>query len=340
MNMLGGLAKTAIVFGVLTFLGTVRAGSPIPVTDCGQVLDVPAGEYVLTASIGCSSDSPPVTIAANRIHLNTAGVTVYAIGDALAIKDGVSDILIDGGGSLIGGGGLTIGKDRHVIVRGVTLQGEDDLGGSETGVVIDGASDVTLTGCNIAGYQSVGVQMSDASQVTMIDNNIYGAYGVYGTVDRGVFATNSVTIVADTTFTGRGIALSGRGNFVADNSLILEGSGSEGSGSVPAHDDVGVVVTNHSQVRGNFVNQFFFGVELVGDSNQVVGNLITGRSMGPTPSSVNGIETDAGARHNNIRSNLVSGNQADLYESNGPPCVNVWRNNFYQTSGGATPCIH
>ncbi len=62
--------------------------------------------------------------------------------------------------------------------------------------------------------------------------------------------------------------------------------------------------------------------------------------MQVTPLSVDGIETDAGATHNSIEKNAVSRNQADLYESNGPPCVNVWRNNVFQTSGGAVACIH
>jgi hypothetical protein len=99
-------------------------------------------------------------------------------------------------------------------------------------------------------------------------------------------------------------------------------------------------VTSSSVVRGNIMNQFFTGVELAGDFNHATENLITGRVMGSTPLSIHGIETDLGARHNSIRRNLVNSHQADLYESTGPPCVNVWRNNFYQTSGGATACIH
>jgi hypothetical protein len=50
--------------------------------------------------------------------------------------------------------------------------------------------------------------------------------------------------------------------------------------------------------------------------------------------SVKGIETDPGATHNTIQTNAVSSDQADLYDSDGPPCVNVWRNNIFQTTGG------
>jgi len=203
------------------------------------------------------------------------------------------------------------------------------------GVQINGARDVTLIGCQIAGSQSIAIEMNGATAVTAINNNISGAFGVFGTVDRGVFENNSVAVSADASVHGRGIALTGRGNLVANNSLILGGSG-----SLPDHDDIGIIVSSHSRVLGNIVNQFFVGVELSGDFNQVIENLITGRSMQVTPLSVDGIETDAGATHNSIEKNAVSSNQADLYESNGPPCVNVWRNNVFQTSGGAVACIH
>ncbi len=71
-----------------------------------------------------------------RVRLNTAGVTVYAIGDGIYIDDGLSDIRIDGGGSLTGGGGLKIGKDHNIKVEALTLQGESDLGGSMAGIQI------------------------------------------------------------------------------------------------------------------------------------------------------------------------------------------------------------
>lgn len=48
---------------------------------------------------------------------------------------------------------------------GVTLQREDDLGGSRAGGLINGARDVSLTGCQINGFLSIGV--SDAAKVTM-----------------------------------------------------------------------------------------------------------------------------------------------------------------------------
>jgi hypothetical protein len=328
-----------LAIGLLATSGSAFArknSQPIPITQCGEVLDVSGGEYVFGSGLlnCCGASGATITISANKIHLNTAGANIVTVCNAVAITDGVSDVLIDGGGRLVGGGGLVIGKDRHIVVGDVTLGGEDDLGGSMAGVQINGARDVSLTGCTIYGTSSVAVQMSGATDVTMTNNNISGTFGVFGTVDRGVFTNNSVAVSADAAAHGRGIALTGRGNLVANNSLTLPGLGS------PTHDDIGIIVTSHSQVRGNIVQQFFVGVELAGDFNRVVENLITGRSIQVTPLSFNGIETDVGARHNNIQRNVVSSNQADLYESNGPPCVNVWRNNVFQTSGGAVACIH
>src|SRR5262249_47535138 len=143
---------------------------------------------------------------------------------------------------------------------------------SRAGVQINGARDVRLTGCTIRANQSIGVQMSSATHVTMIESNISATFGVFGTVDRGIFANNNVVISADAAAQGRGIALTGRRNLVANNSIVLQGSG-----SLPNHDDIGIVVTDHSQVRGNIINQFFYGIELSGEFNQVVENLITGR---------------------------------------------------------------
>src|ERR1700719_2988996 len=215
MNILGGLAKTALAFGVLTIVGIAHAGSPIPVTECRQGLDVAGAEYVLTPSVGvlgCGDIGGPITIAANGIHLNTAGVTVYAIGDGIHINDGLSNIVIDGGGSLSGGGGLSIGKAHHIMVDGVPMQGESDLGGSRVSVEINGASGVTLTRCTIFGFQTSGVLMNDAREVSVTTSNIIAGVGVFGSVTDGRFENNNVAADA------QGIILTGSRNLIANNS--------------------------------------------------------------------------------------------------------------------------
>jgi hypothetical protein len=68
MKMLGGLATTWLTLSVVAVSGIAHAGSPIPVTECKQVLDVAGGEYVLTASVGlasCGEIRGPITIAAS-----------------------------------------------------------------------------------------------------------------------------------------------------------------------------------------------------------------------------------------------------------------------------------
>src|ERR1700730_15032157 len=147
--------------------------APIPVTTCGQVLNVKGAEYVLTGNNSCGNTCPAavITIAASNIHLDTAGFTWSAICAVVGINDGLSNIRIDGGGDLSGGDGLTIGKDNHVVVNGISASASSDLGGSGNGVRITGAKDVTVTGSNIGG----------------------GVAGIAGSVDHGTFSGNTVT---------------------------------------------------------------------------------------------------------------------------------------------------
>ena len=63
----------------------------------------------------------------------------------------------------------------------------------------------------------------------------------------------------------------------------------------------------------------------------------TGSSV-PTPRN-DGILAESGAKHNRITKKTASGNIADLFESNGPPCVNL-RDNTFHSSGGSTACSH
>lgn len=318
MNILGGLAKTALIVGVLTLSGIAHARSPIPVTECRQVLDVRDGEYVLTPALGvlgCGDIGGPITIAANGIHLNTAGVTVDAIGDGIHINDGLSDIVIDGGGILGGGGGLSIGKDHNIRVEGLSLHGETDLGGSMADILINGASDVAITRCDIFASDTYGVKMNSASAVSVTTSKIPADVGIFASVTDGKIENNSLSVNA------QGIIVTGRRNLIANN-LVNTGI------AQAASFDIGIQVAGRNRVMGNIVNNFFTGLELSGDSNVVDGNVINGApASSSSPQSMYGIETTSGAVQNLVEKNLVAGNLNDLYESNGAPCVNVWRNN-------------
>ena len=334
MNSLGKLAKMAFVFGLLTAPGIAHAGSPIPVTECQQILDVSGGDYVLTEDVGpsgCGDIGGPITIAANGIHLNTAGVTVNAIRDGIHINDSVSKIVIDGGGSFIGGGGISIGKAHGVVVEGLTLQGESDLGGSMAGVAINGASGVTLIRCAINGFDTVGMKMTGARAISVTNSNVFGDLGIVGSVNDGRFENNNVVTGA---IIGEGIVLTGSRNLVANNSL-----NQLNPGIALGSDDVGIQLDRGNRAIGNIINNFFSGLKLSGNSNVVARNVING-SRYAFQQSMYGIEMMSGAEHNLIEKNLVAGNLNDLYEGNPSPCVNVWRKNTFGTSGGATACIH
>lgn len=299
----GLLATSSVVFAK-------PSSTPVPVTECGQILNVKGQEYILTGNLSCGNLCPDaaITISASNVHLNMAGFSVSAICAAAGISDGVSKVTIDGGGGLDGGAGLTIGKDHHVTVTGVSISGDPDLGGDETGVTINGATNVSVTG-----------------------NTIGGVFGISGTVNHGVFSGNTVN--ADSLGMRGGIVLTGSGNLIEDNTVTDLTDGAAGS-------SIGVGVTKGNRVLNNTVNQFFVGINLAGNSNTVSGNTVNGATAGAEVPSEFGIDADTGAKHNKIEDNTVMGNTSDMNDSNGPPCVNTWKKNVFQTSSGAVACIH
>jgi hypothetical protein len=127
--------------------------------------------------------------------------------------------------------------------------------------------------------------------------------------------------------------VAGTGNVVKNNSMTEDNAGAFPGG-------IGIQVPSHNQVIDNHVNQFTTGIEVSGDYNSIIENTVTGISSAVPDPSQRGIETLVAAEHNTIKKNTVSGNATDLYESNGPPCVNTWRKNTFATSGGAVACIY
>src|ERR1700730_14888790 len=123
------LSSTSIATLLLLFTAGLpwAASQPIPITECGQVLNVKGGHYALPGTLSCGCES--ITISANKVHLDTAGFTAISTCNVVAISDGVSDVTIDGGGGLNGGGGISIGKDRHIVVKNINVSGDGDLGG-------------------------------------------------------------------------------------------------------------------------------------------------------------------------------------------------------------------
>jgi hypothetical protein len=296
-----------IPYALLTAgLGRVAA-APIPVNQCGQTLDARGGNYALTGNLNCGCET--ITISANKIHFNTAGFTVTSTCNVVALSDGISEVTIDGGGGLIGGGGIAIGADRHIEVKNISVSGDGDLGGNTDGIRLSGAKDVGVSNCMIGGV-----------------------FGIAGTVDNGTFTNN--TISAGSIAPNGGIVITGKSNLIRNNSIA-------GNAGNSTNASVGVGVSdNNNRVANNTVDQFNIGIEFSGNSNVVTNNTVTGTGPSVPDPSADGIEAESGDKHNRITKNTVSGNVDDMFESNGPPCVNTWRDNTFSTSGGAAACVH
>ena len=114
------LAELLIVAMVVAFAASAFA--QVPVHQCGQVLSKP-GNYVLTAALNneiCNSGS--IVISASNIHLNTAGQSFSPVGaPALVIDNGLSNILIDGGGFLGLATGVVIGASRNITLNNLLI---------------------------------------------------------------------------------------------------------------------------------------------------------------------------------------------------------------------------
>ena len=304
-------ARTILLtFGLVTISSLALAkAAPTPVTQCGQVLSVP-GQYVLPSSLNCGAPVCPngaITITASKVRLNTNGQTVSAICAAVVVADGVSNVHITGGGSLLGGSGVIIGNASNILIQGLAqINGSSDLGSTETGVEIGGGKNISV-----------------------INNHIAGVLGINGTVTNGLISGNTLNAVG---IAGSGITLGGSGNIIRDNVITQSGAASQ---------NVAISVAGHNVVERNTINQAGIGIFLSADHNKILNNTVHGASPPTVPvASQNGIQAAPGAIQNTIVRNVVMGNQSDLLDANGPPCMNVWRHNHFATSSGAVACIH
>jgi hypothetical protein len=309
------LAELLIVAMAVAF--AAPAFAQIPVNQCGQVLSKP-GNYVLTTDL---CDGPPnevletgLVINASNVHLNTAGHSISAFFPALVIDDGVSNIRIDGGGSVFGGTGVSIGASRDITLNNLTLFGSASSGAG-IAVELNGAKRVTVTNSTIEFVGCGG-----------------GGPAISGTVDNGLFSHNTITSGSCAGFIG-GIGVDGADNTIRDNTINPL--------STPLY---GISVTSDTVIAGNTITLTppesgaateMIGIDLTGHSNLVNGNTIHGDAN----TNSYGIFAAQGAIRNRITNNTAEGDQYDLFDSNGPPCVNLWKRNTFQTSGGAVACI-
>jgi hypothetical protein len=303
------LAELLVVAMAVAF--AVPAFAQIPITNqCPgpQVLSK-SGNYVLT------TDSCGIVISASNVRLNTAAHGVSTILTALVIDDGLSNIRIDGGGGLSGGTGVIIGASRNIMLNNLSISGNVSY---TTGIAVqlNGAKGVAVTNSKI---ESGGCPASGPA--------------ISGTVNNGLFSHN--TILSFGCGTNGGIRVDGANIVIRDNIINSQNhlvpfyAISETSGTVIT----GNAITLTPPADG--VARQMVGIDLTGDSNLVNGNTI----QGDANANSYGIFAATGAIGNTIIGNTAKGNQYDLFESNGPPCVNIWRHNKFQTSGGAVACI-
>jgi hypothetical protein len=120
------LAELLIVAMAVAF--SAPAFAQIRVNQCGQVLSKP-GNYILTTKLDFG-----IVISASSIHPNTAGHKIVTVGTALTIDDRLSNIRIDGGGSLNGGTGVSIGAARNITLNNLIITGSASYG---TGIAVE-----------------------------------------------------------------------------------------------------------------------------------------------------------------------------------------------------------
>jgi len=304
------LVELLVVAMAVAFAAPAFAQIPV-VNQCPapQVISKP-GNYVLTTD-GCS-----IVISASNVHLNTAGHNVYTVLNALMIDDGLSNISIDGGGSLYGGTGVVIGASRNITLNNLSLSGNVSY---TTGIAVElnGAKGVTVTNSRIESDGCPG-----------------GGPAISGTVDNGLFSHNTIT-GAECGPVG-GIRVDGTNIVIRDNTINAQNDEGASFYAISVTSDTLISDNTITLTRPEFVAASeIVGIDFTGHSNLVKGNTI--QSNANTNSY--GILAAQGAIGNAITNNNVMGNQYDLFESNGPPCVNIWRHNKFQTSGGAVACI-
>jgi hypothetical protein len=302
---------------LVTLVAVGSALAQTPVNQCGQVLSEP-GKYVVTTNI-CKftgiAPAIPLTITASNVKLNTAGFTIGSLSAALEIVDGVSGVTINGGGTFFDG--VRIGAVKNITLDHLTLTAS--------------ASFTTAPVVQLKGTNKLSITNSTISQ-----EGCTGAAGVVGMVDKGLFAKDIFeTGTCGPTGT---IMLTGTKNTIRGNTITLQNGFANVSYAISVDSDSVIDGNTISLENGGLplpqMNEI--GINLMGDSNQVKNNTI----QGSVPNQNYGIFVAHSATGNSITKNTVSGNQFDLFDSNGPPCVNTWKRNSFQTSGGAVACIN
>jgi len=272
----------------LLLLAASPARALTPVTTCGQPLNSPEGQYVLTADLNCTGTfASGIDISASNVVFHLAGHTIASTDcdlskdiNGIFVHGGISGVRIDGGtvrgfndGIVLSSSnsrvrGMTVtsaclfgiavqGQNNQVDTSVVTLSGLDGIG-------IGAASGTHIVSNDISGNVRVGVDISNFSNNNFVQNNIINNNGIVAHEQGGVAIFNGTNnLVANNALNNNfsGIEIESPGNIVRDNTV---------NGSV----DTGIFITTfgspstvkHNTVLGNaFVDMLDDGSTCNGD---------------------------------------------------------------------------
>lgn len=204
----------------------------------------------------------------------------------------------------------------------------------------DGISNVFIHNGTVIG-RAEGIYVGNDSNITISDISFPGNAGpfFFGAID---IQGGSNLRITDNTFGGGNGGGSSIEALGVSNS-VFSGNVFTGLGFVGLENAFLLKQSSGNMISGNTINigsAFGSGgdgvvLEAGSSGNMVRGNTIKVLSAGFFP-PVFGIYIEPGATNNSIQSNTVTGG---VYDGNGPPCVNSWKNNTFSFASGAVACI-
>jgi len=302
--------------------GIMQAAPLIPVTNCGQDLNIDGGSYALTGNLTCPGTA--LMISAKDVKLALNGFVIAGDNTGAGIEVGaVSGVRIRGGTIARFVVGIHISGATDARVSSMVLMGNGDgislqsskgnriagnlISSNTIGVRLENSNDNTVSTNTISNNRndpsfavSAGVLVQNGSSSNLISGNLIGSNGDVG-----------VTIQASD---GNII----KGNTVSDT-MDFNGNPTPG---------ITVVGSSSTIVSGNTATGNSFGIELAPGLGGAAANLVESNT---TNSNGQGILVLAGATANTLQLNTAAGNSVvDLNDGNA--CnLNTWASNTFAT---------
>jgi parallel beta-helix repeat protein len=272
------------------------AAAPIPVTQCGQVLNVPNGQYVLQNDLNCTTHQIALQITANGVQFNGNGHTIKGTGANPLPK--------------------TIGIEV-VGAQGVGVQNVN-LTSFTQGIRVRSSQVARVYNVRSVG-NVIGALIADASQISIAAGNYSGNgyFGVYLSTATNchIIGNAMMSNKASTGFSGGIYVGSSDSNVIADNRIMFNGV-------------AGVWLylgSDQNIVRRNDIR----GTEYTGIASNGTNNTIEENYCG---TNKDGIVLAGGAVGHTVRNNTVKGNShLDMTDENLPGCANAWMMNIFAT---------